>query len=182
MTIDEAHARIKSRVWQTLAKSDLEIKHLPESDLDELVEMVTNAALLEIDAEIGKTLEPAAEKAKEAGAAESEEAEEILWEGRPLLSVSTRYVITNERVRLIEGLLGKERVDIELVRIQDIDQKQSVGERLLNVGDIIIHSHDRSHPKAELRNVREPENVHEILRRAVLAAREKHRLSYREEM
>lgn len=182
MTIDEARTRIKARVWQTLAKSDLEIKHMPESDLDELVEMVTNAALLEIDAEIGKTLEPAAEKAKEAGATEDEDVEQILWEGRPLLSVSTRYVITDERVRLIEGLLGKERIDIELVRIQDIDQKQSMGERLLNVGDIIIHSHDRSHPTAELRNVREPENVHEILRRAVLAAREKHRLSYREEM
>lgn len=182
MTIDKARARIKARVWQTLAKSDLEIKHLPESDLDELVEMVTNAALLEIDAEIGKTLEPAAEKAKDAGPIEDEEVEQVLWEGRPLLSVSTRYVITDERVRLIEGLLGKERVDIELVRIQDIDQKQSVGERLLNVGDIIIHSHDRSHPVAELRNVREPENVHEILRRAVLAAREKYRLNYREEM
>ncbi len=182
MTINEARARIKARVWQTLAKSDLEMKNLPEDELDDLVEIVTDAALLEIDEEIGKTLEPAAEKAKPAAEGEEEEGERILWEGRPLLSVSTRYVITNERVRLIEGLLGKEREDIELVRIQDIDQKQSMSERLLNVGDIIIHSHDPSHPKAELRNVREPENVHEILRRAVLAAREKYDMRYREEM
>jgi len=182
MTIDEARARIKARVWQTLAKSDLEIKNLPQSDLDELVEIVTDAALLEIDAEIGKTLESPAEKGGQADEDEGEEGERILWEGRPLLSISTRYVITNERVRLIEGLLGKERQDIELVRIQDIDQKQSMGERMLNVGDIIIHSHDRSRPTAELRNVREPENVHEILRRAVLAAREKYGVRFREEM
>lgn len=180
MTVDEARARIKARVWQELAKSDLEIKNLPEGELEELVEMVSDAALWEIDAEIGKSLEPAAETAKQSD--EDDDAESILWQGRPLLSVSTRYVITDERVRIFEGLLGKERVDIELVRIQDIDQKQSVGERLLNVGDVIIHSHDRSHPTAELRNVKEPENVHEILRRAVLSAREKHRLSYREEM
>ena len=182
MKIDEARARIKARVWQTLAKSNLEIKNLPESELEELVELVTDAALLEIDEEIGKTLEPADKGAQERDEKEGEEGERILWEGRPFLSVSTRYVITNERVRLIEGLLGKEREDIELVRIQDIDQKQSVGERLFNVGDIMIHSHDPSHPKAELRNVKEPEKVHEILRRAVLSAREKHGLRFREEM
>ena len=182
MKIDEARARIKAHVWQTLAKSDLEIKNLPESDLEELVEIVTDAALMEIDAEIGKTLEPAGKGAKQGDETDGPEGERILWEGRPFLSVSTRYVITNERVRLIEGLLGKERQDIELVRIQDIDQKQSVGERLFNVGDIIIHSHDPSHPKAELRNVNEPEKVHEILRRAVLAARKEHGLRFREEM
>lgn len=182
MTIDEARARIKARVWQTLAKSDLDIKNLPESDLEELVEIVTDAALLEIDSEIGKSLEPAKEETKAGDAEGDEDGERVLWEGRPFLSVTTRYVITNERVRLIEGLLGKEREDIELVRIQDIDQKQSMGDRLLNLGDITLHSHDPSHPTAVLRNVKEPETVHEILRRAVLAAREKHGLRYREEM
>lgn len=182
MTIDEARARIKAHVWQTLAQSDLEIKNLPESDLEDLVELVTDAALLEIDTEIGKTLQPAKEETESGDETEEEEGERILWEGRPLLSISTRYVITNERVRLIEGLLGKEREDIELVRIQDIDHKQSVGERLLKVGDIFIRSHDASHPAAELRNVKDPETVHEILRRAVLSAREKHGLRFREEM
>jgi len=182
MTIEEARARIKARVWQTLAQSNLEIKQLPESDLEELVQLVTDAALLEIDAELGKTLQPAKEGTEGAKEGAAEEGERVLWEGRPLLSVSTRYVITNERVRLIEGLLGKEREDIELVRIQDIDHKQSVGERLLNVGDIFIHSHDPSHPTAELRNVKEPEKVHEILRRAVLSSRKKHGLRFREEM
>ncbi|NIP27538.1 MAG: PH domain-containing protein, partial [Phycisphaerae bacterium] len=78
--------------------------------------------------------------------------EEILWEGRPFLSVSTHYIITTQRVRIIQGLLGKDREDIELIRIQDIDQSQSLRERLLNLGDITIRGHDTSHPKAVLNN------------------------------
>ena len=85
-------------------------------------------------------------------------------------------------MRIIEGLLGKDREDIELVRVQDLDQSQSVSERILNVGDIHIHSHDRSHPTVTLRNVKDPQQVHEILRRAILNARKKHGLIYREEM
>lgn len=178
MDVKEARTRIKARVWQALAQSDLELKDLPKEDLEPLVEMVTDAALLEIDEEIGQSV--SAESAKENVGAEHEE--EVLWEGRPFLSISTRYVVTDERIRIIEGLLGRDREDIELVRVQDLDQSQSVSERLLNVGDIHVRSHDRSHPQVTLRNVKDPQQVHEILRRAILNARKKHGLIYREEM
>lgn len=178
MTPEEARSRIKARVWQAVAQAELDLANVSRETLDELVEITTDAALLEIDEEIGKEL--IADRKESAPAGTNDE--EILWEGRPFLSVITRYVITNQRVRIIEGMLGKSREDIELVRIQDVDQKQSLTERLLNLGDIIIHSHDPSHPKVLLNNVKDPETVHEILRRAVIDAREKYRLSYREEM
>lgn len=178
MDVKESRTRIKARVWQTLAQSDLELKDLPKEDLEPLVEMVTDAALLEIDEEMGQSV--AAESAKEEVAADDDE--EVLWEGRPFLSISTRYIVTDERIRIIEGLLGKDREDIELVRIQDLDQSQSISERLLNVGDIHVRSHDRSHPQVTLRNVKDPQQVHEIVRRAILNARKKHGLIYREEM
>lgn len=178
MDVKESRTRIKARVWQTLAQSDLELKDLPKEDLEPLVEMVTDAALLEIDEEMGQSV--AAESAKEEVAADDDE--EVLWEGRPFLSISTRYIVTDERIRIIEGLLGKDREDIELVRIQDLDQSQSISERLLNVGDIHVRGHDRSHPQVTLRNVKDPQQVHEIVRRAILNARKKHGLIYREEM
>lgn len=181
MNVTEARARIKARVWQTLAQSELSLKSLPEEELEALVSLVTDAALLEIDEEIGTSL---AEGAKETGAnvLEGAEGEEVLWQGRPLLSLTTSYLITNERVRVISGLLGKDREDVELVRIQDVDQSQSMRERLLNVGDITVHSHDRSHPTIRLENVKSPQEVHETLRRAVINARKVHGLRYREEM
>jgi uncharacterized membrane protein YdbT with pleckstrin-like domain len=110
------------------------------------------------------------------------EAEKVLWEGRPFLSLSVHYRITSERVRITEGMLGKDREDIELVRVQDIDLTQGLTERMLGIGDIHIRSHDKSNPSVTLNNVSNPTQVHEILRRAMLKARKKYNVSFREEM
>jgi uncharacterized membrane protein YdbT with pleckstrin-like domain len=79
-------------------------------------------------------------------------------------------------------LLSKARRDIELVRIQDIDHHQILTERTLNIGDVTISSHDPSDPQVTLNNIRDPSQVHEILRRAMLKARKKYNVSFREEM
>ena len=50
------------------------------------------------------------------------------------------------------------------------------------LGDITIRSHDPKNPVIILRNIPDPEDIYELLRRAVLNARSKHNLSYREEM
>ena len=177
MNINEARARIKARSWQALAQSDVDLKTYDQNALDSLIGIVTDAALLELDEEIANSIVQTAGRD-----VVEEDGEKVLWEGRPFLSLNTRYVITNERVRIFEGMLAKDREDIELVRVQDIDQSQSISERLLNIGDIHLRSHDRSHPETVLRNVKGPQEVHEILRRAVLDARKRHKLTYREEM
>jgi hypothetical protein len=182
MNLEEARARVKARVWQALAQSDLDIKNYPQADLEGLVDLMATAALLEVDDEIGASIQTESVAKTAAVDADDGSSEQVLWEGRPFLSINTRYIITDERVRVIEGVLGKDRADVELVRVQDIDQSQSVSERLLNMGDITLHTHDRTNPKVELRNVRDPEAVHELLRRAVLNARKRHKLTYREEM
>jgi hypothetical protein len=181
MSIIDARSRIKARVWQAVAQGQLDLGSVPKQQVEGLIDFVTDAALMEVDEEIGETVgrsRPAVGDAFQGGA----EGEKVLWEGRPFLSISVSYIITNERVRIIEGLLGKQREDIELVRVQDLDQKQTLRERMLNVGDVIIRSHDRSHPEVVLNNIKEPQAVHEILRRAVLEARQKYRFTFREEM
>ena len=187
MALNEAHARIKSRVWQAVAQSDLDLSALDKDARESLVDLVTEAALLEMDTEMDRSL---AEEGKQlrttAGIPDTsvfdDEKEDILWQGRPFLSLTLHYTITDERIRITEGLLGKSRANIELVRIQDINYSQTFSERLLNLGDISIQSHDRSNPEVILKNVSDPEGVYEILRRAVLQARKKHNLTYREEM
>lgn len=178
MNLEEAQVRVKAKIWQAIAQGDVNTAAIPRETLEALVDLTTNAALVEIDEEIGESLKTTKPNETLSDAGE----EEILWEGRPFLSLATRYVVTDERVRVIEGLLGKERIDIELVRIQDLDQTQTLRERVLNLGDIIIRGSDRSHPEIILNNIPNPQEVHEILRRAVLKSREKYRLSYREEM
>lgn len=178
MNVAEAQARIKARIWQHIAQSEGEFKEIPQEQLSKLVDLTTNAALVEFDDELDEMLE----KESVANVLDGTLDETILWQGRPFLSISTTYIITNERIRILRGLLGKDREDIELIRVQDMDQRQSLRERLMNVGDLHIRSHDPSHPVVLLNNVRDPQAVHEILRRAVLNARKAHNLHYREEM
>jgi hypothetical protein len=183
MSLPEMKARTKGRVWQAIAQSGVNLSSLPQGDLDQLVDTIAEAVLLEMDEVLGEAGSQPVAMPAPAGAVEAVGMQEtILWEGRPFLSLSTRYQITTERIRIVEGLMGKAREDIELVRVQDIDQTQSFGERVMNVGDITIRSHDPSSPAVVLHNVTNPQEVNEILRRAVLNARERHRLSYREEM
>lgn len=182
MSIKESHDRIKSQVWKAIAKSDIDLSGVPEKDVDALVELVTDAALIEIDGELGSQSPLESIPGPGEYLDIEDDKELVLWSGRPFLSIATEFVITNERIRIITGLLAKDREDIELVRIQDIDQKQTLGDRLLKIGDIVVNSHDRSDPQATLHNVKDHQEVHEILRRAILKARKKHGLIYREEM
>jgi hypothetical protein len=184
--LDEAQARIKARVWQAIAQNELDLSSLNKETKEVLVDLVTEAALMEMDSGLSKSLQevgmaPTATATSLEGDP-NDDVEVVLWEGRPFLSLTVKYIITDERLRVIEGLIGKAKCDIELVRIQSLDQTQRVTERLLNLGDVVVRSHDPHNPLIVLNNVSNPEHVHEILRRAVLKARDKYKLSYREEM
>jgi hypothetical protein len=181
MSLPEMRTKVKAGVWQAIAQSGVDVSGLPQADMDRLVGTITEGVLKEMDDLLTEASGQPAAVAK-ASVDDSDDVEKVLWEGRPYLSLSVHYQITNERVRITEGMLGKSREDIELVRIQDIDLSQGVSERMMGIGDIHVRSHDRSHPEVVLNNVSNPTEVHEILRRAVLKARKKHNVSFREEM
>lgn len=182
MSVQISRENIRTKVWKAIAKGEIDISTLPEEDLERLVAIVIDASILEIDDQIteSEAADTTAEKQYYSGS--DSDGEKLLWKGRPFLSISEHYMITDERVRVIKGILGKDKEDIELIRIQDIDQTQTLRERAFSVGDIVIHSHDRSDPKVVLNNVRDPEAVHEILRRAVINSRKAHNISFQEEM
>ena len=178
--LEQIKVKARERIWKSLAQSGTPIQSMPQEELELLVNAILDGVLVLIDEALEDAGLPGRGRDALADALESEE--KVLWEGRPFLSVLTHYQITTERVRIIRGLLGKDRDDIELIRIQDIDLKQGITERILGVGDIIIRSADPSMPKAVLNNVKEPEQVHETLRRAMLHARKRFRYSVQEEM
>lgn len=181
MSLPELRAKIKAGIWQAVAQSGVNLSGVPQAELDSLIGAITESVLKEMDDFLGQvTGQPASAPAVVDN--NDDEAEKVVWEGRPYLSLSTHYKITSERVRITEGLLGKDREDIELVRVQDIDVTQSLTERALNIGDIHIRSHDKSRPEVILNNVSNPLEVHELLRRAIQKARKKYNVTYREEM
>jgi len=179
----EAQARLKARLWQTMAQSDIDLSSLDKADLESLVDLLTSEAMIEMDEQLGQSwTETKTNELTETNEDPDEDDEQILWEGRPFLSVSQYYAITDQRIHITEGMLGQVHQNIELVRVQDMDYKQSISERLFNLGDIIVSSHDPQSPSFVLRNIKDPEGVYKILRQAVRAARKDNKLTFQEEM
>lgn len=178
MSIQQSRATLTGRIWEALGRSGVTLESLSRADQERLVGAVADAMLVTLDellGEQGGATRPAA------GSAGGDE-EQILWEGRPFLSLGEHYTVTTERVRIRKGLLGRSTDDIELARLQDVDVAQHVGERMANIGDITLRAANKSDPTLVLQNVHDPERVHEIIRRAMLDARRRHGVRLRDEL
>ncbi|MHB0858109.1 MAG: PH domain-containing protein [Anaerolineae bacterium] len=185
-SIAEIRARVRARIWQSVVQSGLISAGIPNERWEVLVEDLTTGVLEEVDAclDLDEVADAGADRQVSFAAMPlpGDEEEQLLWRGRPFLSLSERYEVTTQRVRVIKGFLSRDREDVELLRVQDIDHEQNLTERMTNLGDITIRSADPSHPQIILRNVKDPEEVHEVIRRAMLNARKKANFSFREEM
>jgi len=180
MSIEQVKIQARERIWKSIAQSGQSISSIPQNELEVLVDAILDGVMVVVDESLEDAGLPGRHESLSDLPLQSDE--KLLWEGRPFLSMITHYQITTERVRITRGLLGRDRDDIELIRIQDIDLEQSLTERALGVGDILIRSADPSLPETRLNNVKEPEKVHEILRRAMINARKRFRYSVQEEM
>ncbi|MCS6839274.1 MAG: PH domain-containing protein [Roseiflexaceae bacterium] len=174
MTLEQNRARVVAAVWQAIAQSGVDLSSVPRDQQDRLVAAIADTLLPTIN----QMLDEVAPRVSPEVSGE----ERVLWEGRPFLSITERYVLTTERVRIYRGLLGRSVDDIELVRLQDIDFTQNAGERILGIGDIHLRGADVSTPEITLRNVHQPEEVRELIRRAWLDARKRYGVSFREQM
>jgi Bacterial PH domain len=181
MTIEQTRAQISAAVWQAIAQSGIDLSTVPQEQQQKLVAQISEKLLTTVD----DMLEEAQGPPLPIPAPEDDDDgknEKVLWQGRPFLSLVEKYVLTNERIKLVKGMLSRDVENFELIRIQDIDFKQNVSERVLGVGDIVIRGADPSDSEVVLRNVKDPESVYETLRRAWLEARKRYGLQFREFM
>jgi hypothetical protein len=177
MEIQQARAQMVGSIWRAIAQSGVDMAALPHEQQEKLVNKIADNVMIEMNTLLDEISPPAA-----AEEPVDENAEQILWKGRPFLSLIETYLVTSERIKIVKGMLGRGVENFELIRIQDIDLSQGVGERILGIGDITIQGHDPSDPKVVLRNIAKPEEVYEILRRAWLDARKRYGLQFREYM
>lgn len=176
MTLDQHRARMKSAVWKAIAQSGVDVTALPSEQQAKIVDAVADEGLVVLN----EILDTVSQKDSVKPPLEGEET--IVWQGRPFLSLIENYIITSERIKIAHGLIGKDYENFELVRIQDIDVSQGMGERIMGLGDIHIKGADPSTPDITLRNIDQPQEVYEKLRKAWLAARKRYGLIFREEM
>jgi len=177
MSIDKIRAQIIASVWQAIAQSDVDLSAVPHEQQEKMVNKISENVMLTMDEIMDEEIQKSRLELSD------EELEEpILWEGRPFLSLVEDYVLTTERISVMSGFLSRHIENFELIRIQDIDYKQGITERILGIGDIFIKGHDPSDPEITLRNVKHPEEVYETFRKAWLTARKRHGLQFREFM
>ena len=94
-----------------------------------------------------------------------------IWEDRKRnlgLPISfTKYSLTEDRLFERTGFLNLKFEEVLLYRIRDISLRISLGQRLFGVGTILVHSSDQSRPHLEIRRVRHPMEVKELLHKQV---------------
>jgi membrane protein YdbS with pleckstrin-like domain len=92
----------------------------------------------------------------------------LLWAG--LLSRMIRahfgykYRLTTRRLFVSTGIFHRETNQLELLRVQDVyNRQQNVMERLLNVGSVIIVSDEKTMPNYVLLGVSDPKGVMDLV-------------------
>jgi len=186
MQQDEVRKIVSDQFFQSLARSGTQISALPQDQLQALVGAMADAVFAAIAAVEDEELSSgvsrgAAMPMSNEGVLEYVEEKQI-WRGRPYLTIGTVYELTTQRIRVIRGLLGNKIEEVELVRVRDTTMKQHVGERMLDVGDITILSNDASTPELVLNNVKNPLEVREMIRKAVIEEKNRRGMRYREDM
>jgi membrane protein YdbS with pleckstrin-like domain len=88
-----------------------------------------------------------------------------------LITRTTRYKITSYRIDYERGILKKRIDTMELWHIEDIRFEQGLMDRIMNVGSIIIISHDDTNPRLELHGIPNPRPLFEKLKQRVIAVK-----------
>jgi uncharacterized membrane protein YdbT with pleckstrin-like domain len=93
----------------------------------------------------------------------------VLIVGSALMSIlrflrwnSTSFVVTNSRIIFRTGLLAKSGIEMPLHRVNNVNFSQSILERMLGAGDLLIESGGES-GQSRFSDIRQPEKVKNLI-------------------
>jgi len=93
------------------------------------------------------------------------------------------YELTTERLLINKvGVMSTKKDEIELYKIKDVAVKQGIKEKLGGFGDIEIQSSDSSHPTITIKRIKDPNNIKEAIRRAVIDIKSNMNINYKEDI
>ena len=88
----------------------------------------------------------------------------------------TRYRLSEDRLFCEKGFLNIRADEVLLYRVRDLQLNMSLGQRIFGVGTICVVSSDKSVPHLDLKNVKNPREVKELIHKNVEAAKDKRRM------
>ena len=105
---------------------------------------------------------------------------EYLWKDRKRrlgLPLSfTRYSLSEDRLFCETGFLSLRADEVLLYRVQDLELTMTLGQRIFGVGTVCVHSANKSIPHWDLKNVKDPRTVKELIHQNVEAAKDRRRM------
>jgi len=87
------------------------------------------------------------------------------WLGMPLSF--TRYSLSEDRLFLSVGFFSIKDDEVLLYRIRDITTSRTLWQRLFGVGTVSVVSSDKTMPTLQLKNIKRPIAVKELLHKQV---------------
>lgn len=111
----------------------------------------------------------------------------IVWEDRKrvwcgLPWTFTKYELSKEKLIINTGFFTQNQDEVRLYRILDLSLKRSLIQRMFGLGTIYCHSVDKTLKNFEIKNIKDSENVKNMLSDLIEEARRANRVSSREFM
>lgn len=98
---------------------------------------------------------------------------EYLWKDRKRILgmpiTFTRYRLSEDRLFVETGLFNIQSDEIILYRVRDISLQLKFTQRIFGVGSVIVKSTDKTLPELELKNIKHPRQVKEMLHKQIEA-------------
>ena len=111
---------------------------------------------------------------------------EYLWKDRKRhfgLPLSfTRYSLSEDRLFCETGFLNIKADEVLLYRVRDLELTIPLGQRIFGLGTVCVHSFDQSIPHLDLKNVKHPREVKELIHQKVEKAKNDRRMKSMEVM
>lgn len=94
-------------------------------------------------------------------------AEQVIWKDKKRylgLPISfTKYSISKTRLFIETGIFNLKEEEVQLYRIKDITLNRKLFQRLFGVGTIEVHSSDKTDSVVQIKNIKNPKTVKELL-------------------
>ena len=94
----------------------------------------------------------------------------------------TRYRLSEDRLFCERGFLNIKQDEVLLYRVRDLQLNLKLTQRIFGVGTICVVSSDKSVPHLDLKNVKHPREVKELIHKNVEEAKDKRRMRTMEVM
>lgn len=156
--------------YRSLEEGKLEISALPAAQLQALCRAAADAAFAALNALDEPEAKPAA----------ADDEEVVLWAAKSELTLGLRYELTSQRLRIFRGMFGRTLHEVDLVTVREARLEQSAGERVVNIGDIILITGAKEHAEVRIENVRNPMEARELIRKAYMAEQKRRGLKFQD--